>query len=252
MQHYANKKSKPDFRFFNYKEKKIFHAISGDSLKPLLILIHGSPGAWYGYMNMIDDSLIQANFRVIALDRLGYFKSRNNGAEVSVEEQANSIMTLIQHYNKPNRPYYLFGRSYGAPIGAFIAAHDNSHVAHLYMVSPAMDPSTERFFWFSRLGKWRLIRFFLPKALNSATDEKYAHVAEMQKLNAILPTITCSTTVITGTADWIADTTNFDYCKRELIQAKTRYIKLRNVGHLVNYERPLFIQQLILGDILQK
>jgi pimeloyl-ACP methyl ester carboxylesterase len=248
--HYAGKSVKPEFKIFNYKGLSLFHAIVGDSTKPLLVLIHGSPGAWYGYLNMLDDSALQSHFRIISLDRLGYFKSRNKGtrSHLELETQAASIEALIKHYNPQQKPYYLFGRSYGAPIAAFIAAHHNEAIAHLYMISPAMDPKTEKFFWFSPLGKWWVMRWFLPKALNTATDEKYGHVKEMEKLNPILPTLTCSTTVMTGTADWIADTSNFDYCKKELINAKTRFIKLNGVGHLINYERPDLIRSLLIED----
>jgi pimeloyl-ACP methyl ester carboxylesterase len=246
--HYADKKVKPEFRYFKYGDKQIFHAVVGDPEKPLLVFIHGSPGAWYGYMNLIDDSTLQANFYMIAMDRLGYFKSRNGKAFVNVEDQASSIDSLIHFYNKSHSPYILFGRSYGAPIAAAIAAHHSNLVKHLYMISPAMDPSTEKFFWFSRLGKWKIVRAFLPKALNTATDEKYSHINEMKALQPKLQYITCSTTVLTGSMDWIVDTSNYDYCKRELISADAIFVKLKNVGHLITYEKPDYIKKMLLDD----
>jgi pimeloyl-ACP methyl ester carboxylesterase len=247
-EHYADKKVKPEFRYFQYGDKQIFHAIAGNPQKPLLVFIHGSPGAWYGYMNLMDDSTLQANFYMIAMDRLGYFKSRNGKAFVNVEEQARSIDSLIHFYNKDQAPYILFGRSYGAPIAAVIAANHSKQVQHLYMISPAMDPSTEKFFWFSRLGKWKIVRVFLPKALNAATDEKYAHIQEMKTLQPKLQYITCSTTVLTGSSDWIVDTTNFEYCKKELVAADAVFIKLKNVGHLITYEKPDYIKKMLLED----
>jgi pimeloyl-ACP methyl ester carboxylesterase len=246
--HYANQPVKPTFKYFSFKGKQLFYAASGNPDKPLLVLIHGSPGAWYGYMNLLDDSVLQAHFYMVAMDRLGYFKSRNKRSFVSINEQAESIDSLIQALNVKQQAYFLFGRSYGAPIASVIASNRNEQVKHLYLISPAMDPKTEKFFWFSRLGKWWIVRIFLPKALNTATDEKYAHAAELIKTQAVLPSVTCSTTVMTGTADWIVDTTNFDYCKRELIRAKARFIKLNGVGHLITYERPDLIKSMLLDD----
>jgi pimeloyl-ACP methyl ester carboxylesterase len=247
-EHYADKKAKPEFKYFQYRDKKLFHAVAGNPQKPLLVFIHGSPGAWYGYMNLMDDSTLQANFYMIAMDRLSYFKSRNGKSYVNAEEQAGSIDSLIQFYNKDNAPYILFGRSYGAPIAAVIAANHSHKVKHLYMISPAMDPSTEKFFWFSRIGKWKIVRVFLPKALNTATDEKYAHINELLSLQPKLKSITCSTTVLTGSADWIVDTSNFEYCKRELVSADALFIKLKNVGHLITYEKPDYIKKMLLDD----
>jgi pimeloyl-ACP methyl ester carboxylesterase len=247
-EHYADKNTRPEFKYFQYGDKKIFHAVTGNPLKPLLVFIHGSPGAWYGYMNLMDDSTLQANFHMLAMDRLGYFKSRNGKAFLNVEEQANSIDSLIHFYNKENAPYILFGRSYGAPIAASIAAQNSPQVKHLYLISPAMDPSTEKFFWFSKIGKWKIIRMFLPKALNTATDEKYAHINEMKVLQSKLTKIECSTTVLTGSKDWIVDTSNFEYCKRELNSANALFIKLKNVGHLITYEKPDYIKKMLLSD----
>ncbi len=247
--HYANQPVKPNFKYFSFKGKQLFYATSGNPDKPLLVLIHGSPGAWYGYMNLLDDSVLQTHFYMVAMDRLGYFKSRNKRSFVSINEQAESIDSLIQTLNVKQQAYFLLGRSYGAPIASVIASTRNEQVKHLYLISPAMDPKTEKFFWFSRLGKWWLVRLFLPKALNTATDEKYAHAKELEALKPILPEVRCSTTVLTGTADWIVDTTNFDYCKREFIHAKARFIKLNGVGHLITYERPDLIKSMLLDEV---
>jgi pimeloyl-ACP methyl ester carboxylesterase len=247
-QHYANKQLKPEFSYTDTDGKKIFHAVSGDSSKPLLVLIHGTPGAWYGYMNMIDDSVLSSHFRILAMDRLGYFKSRNGKSYVKVADQVEVIEALITKFKGPHKQYYLLGRSYGAPIAAAIAARNSESIAHLYMISPAMDPTTERFFWFSPLGKWFIFRWFLPKAINTATDEKYAHIHEMKQLQAVYPQIKCSTTVMTGSKDWIVDTTNFEYCQKVLVNAPAKFIKLPNNGHLITYESPQMMREILIGN----
>lgn len=67
--HYKNKQTKPKLKYLNYKSYHIYHAIVGDSTKPLLIYVHGAPGAWYSSMRLLDDTLLQQNFRMIAVDR---------------------------------------------------------------------------------------------------------------------------------------------------------------------------------------
>ncbi len=73
--HYKNRHIKPVMKYLSYKDYHILHAIVGDTSKPLLLFIHGSPGAWYSYMKLMDDSALLANYRMIAVDCMGFDKS---------------------------------------------------------------------------------------------------------------------------------------------------------------------------------
>lgn len=85
-EHYYNKKIKPTYHQVSFLGKSIHYAkISRNDSLPLLIFIHGAPGAWYGYLNLMDDSLLQEHFSMIALDRLGDGKSNLGHAELSTQ-----------------------------------------------------------------------------------------------------------------------------------------------------------------------
>ncbi len=47
--YYVKSSSKPSFAYTNTSKNEIFYAYSADSTKPILLLIHGAPGAWFGY-----------------------------------------------------------------------------------------------------------------------------------------------------------------------------------------------------------
>ncbi len=194
----------------------------------------------------MDDSLLQTKFKLIAIDRIGYGKSNYGKAELSTQLQALSIKHIIELENKTKKQVVLLGRSYGAPIAAWLAINYPQLVKQLLMVSPVLDPNKEKFFWFSKLGKTKVVQLFLPKMLNVATKEKYAHEKQMQLMLPKWKNLFVETTVITGAMDRLADTANFSFAKKKLINCSANFYLLQNTGHLVTYEKPEFVKGLLL------
>jgi hypothetical protein len=95
--YYTTHKPKPQFFSYDTLGQKIFYAFANakaDSL-PLLILTHGAPGAWYGYLEYLEDSFLLKHFRIISVDRPGYGKSSKKSPVVSIEEQAKLLSPLL-------------------------------------------------------------------------------------------------------------------------------------------------------------
>src|SRR4028118_1143260 len=93
--YYAQKPVKPTFFTIQNDSVKLFCATTGSDTLPPLLLVHGAPGAWYGSRIMLDDTILQAHFHIIAMDRLGYNKSRfrnKKKAVTSIDLQATAIM----------------------------------------------------------------------------------------------------------------------------------------------------------------
>ena len=245
--HYENKNIKPGYHDAKFLGSTLHYAkICKNDTLPLLIFIHGAPGAWYGYMNLKDDTILQKHYTMIAIDRIGYGKSNYGHAELSTQMQALSILQIIEAENKTHKKVRLLGRSYGSPIAAWLAIRYPQLIECLYMVSPVIDPNAEKFYWFSSIGKWHPMQWLLPDFLNVATKEKYAHVSEMKKMKGQWKNLFVPTYVVVGENDHIADTANYSYAKQKLKSAPAYFYKLKNTGHLVTYEQPGFIRQLLL------
>ena len=140
----------------------------------------------------------------------------------------------------------LLGRSYGAPIAAWLSINYPQQIEKLLMVSPVIDPQKEKFYWFSGIAKWKPIQWMLPKMLNVATKEKYTHQNEMELMLPKWNKLYIPTCVITGENDRIADTSNFGFAKCHLNNCESFFYKLKNTGHLVTYEQPEIIRNLLL------
>ena len=116
-------------------------------------------------------------------------------------------------------------------------------IEKIILLSPAIDPETEKFWWFSKLGKVFLVRWFLPERMNTATDEKYAHVKELKILKNDWKNIQSDVTVMAGGKDWIVDTTNFSFAKKMLIGKNAKFIFIPESGHLISSSRPDLVKK---------
>eukprot|EP01136_Pigoraptor_vietnamica_P014203 Opistho-1_new@56133 len=95
--YYIEHPPKPQFSYLNFAGKKYFYASAGDSTKPMLFLIHGAPGAWFGYKEFLSDSLLLKKYQIVVPDRAGYNKSGKT--VTSIEEQAKILYEIIKHKN---------------------------------------------------------------------------------------------------------------------------------------------------------
>lgn len=245
--YYADKPVKPVYKTINFLTRHIHYAvISKNDTLPLLMFIHGAPGAWYGYLNMMSDSSLQQKFKMVSVDRLGYGKSDYGKTELSTQLQALAIKKVIDEENHSHKKVYILGRSYGAPIAAWIAINYPQQVEKLFMISPVIDPDKEKFYWFSNIGKWPIVQFTLPRFLNVATAEKFSHSAQMRLMLPEWKKLFVDSYIIVGENDNIADTANFSFAKKYIINANATFLKVKGAGHLVTRDNPQLIENLLL------
>jgi len=236
--HYANRPTKPQLKYINYKNFHVHHAVVGDSTKPLLLIIHGAPGAWYSSMKLLDDSNMQKNFRMVSVDRVGFGKSNYGVSEPSLQAHVRYIEKIVKEYNKDGK-IFLMGSSYGAPIAASFAMQHPNLVEELYLISPVIDPSKEKLFWFSYVGKLAFVSMMIPEYLNVAGDEKFAHCRQLRRLKPHWGEITCKTYVFMGEKDNLASLGNLDFARKKLVNAKDpEFYLLPNTSHTIIYQRP--------------
>jgi len=248
-EHYQNIQQKPIYFTIENDSSKLHLASFGSPFAQPIIFIHGAPGSWDGYLNLLDDTLLQKDFHLISVDRPGYGKSQKNLKKkiYTLEEQAKSIILSLK-INHSNKPAIIVGRSYGVPVAVKMAAMYPDKIAKCILLSPAIDPSTEKFWWFSGFGKIFLVRWFLPKRMNTATDEKYSHVTELKKLLPDWQKINSKVSVLMGGKDWVIDSSNFQFAKKMLKGKNARFIYIPDSGHLISKSRPDLVKQEIYSE----
>lgn len=242
LEYYAKNPPMPQFAYTDTLNRKIYYAHTDNSDKPLLLLIHGAPGAWFGYKEFFHDSLLLKKFQIIAPNRAGYNNSGEK--ELSITQQAILLKPLLSQKKYPQ--IIVLGRSYGAAIAAKLAADYPNLVDKLVLVAPACDPAKEKFWWFSKPVNSKFVRFFLPKYVNRASDEKFAHQDELRKLLPDWQKIKCPVTILQGGKDWIIDPSNGHFVDSVLTNAPKKFIYLPENGHLITSERYELVREILL------
>lgn len=228
-------KSTPtNYHFIEDGDLRLHYISKGNKNNPPLLLIHGAPGTLKDYNNLLVDKVLQENYHVIAVDRLGYGLSKKNRHRVlhSINMQAKGIVKALES-NTSGKKAVVMGRSYGAPIAAKIAAEFPELVKKVILVSPVIDPEKEKYFWFAYAAKHWLVKQFLNEDTNLATDEKFAHARELRKLAKDWSKINAEVTVFQGGEDWIADVGNLQFAKDHLTTSHAKFVFLPKAGHMI-------------------
>lgn len=246
--HFAQQTFRPNYHQIDTLGRKLAYAHIGYDSLPLVVFVHGAPGSWYGYLNLMSDSMLQQHFQMISIDRPGYGASDYGYPLTRLKDQALMLQALLQRY-KAHRPILLVGRSYGSPVVAQLAADYPELVDGCLLLAPALDPKKEKFWWFSPLGLLDGVRNLLPNALNVATDEKYSHRRELRQLAKDLSKIQTPTTVVQGGKDKLVHPDNLHYAGKKMSEAPIELIFLPDDNHHISHNRPELVKQLLFKHL---
>ncbi len=247
-EYYRDKPVKPNFFTIRNDSVQLFCATTGADTLPPLLMIHGAPGAWYGSRNFLDDPLLQQHYHIIAVDRLGYNKSRFRGkrrAVTSITTQAIAIHEALR-LNRSFKTGVVMGSSYGAPIAAKMVVLYPTAFHQLIMLAPAIDPDKEKFWWFHPYVRGGPMTWFLPRFINHATEEKFAHVEELKKLLPDWGKINIPVVTVQGGSDDIVDPANLDFAKKLLRGKNAEFIYIPDAGHLIRWRNAGMVRSLLL------
>jgi pimeloyl-ACP methyl ester carboxylesterase len=181
---------------------------------------------------------------MIAVDRPGYGKSKvNNTVLPDIEKQAEIISAVIPKNEK--QKVIVAGRSYGAPVAAMMAQQQSNIVSGVLLISPAADPEHEKFWWFSKPVYYPPLRWLFPNAVNTASDEKFLHRNQLNKILLKWEKITQPSIILQGDKDFIIHKNNVCFLDSLMISSPREYQILENTGHLITKERPEIVKECI-------
>lgn len=239
-----------NFHLYDDDSFRLHYVTVGSKYNQPILFIHGAPDNWTAYENFLGDKALQNDFQMISVDRLGYGSSKKGKPKLaSIDEQASLIVKALES-NQSGKKAIIIGRSYGAPIAAKITAQNPDLVEKLLLISPVINPEKEKYFWFAYAAKHWVVSQFLPSDFNIATKEKFAHAAELRKMEKDWENIETDVTVFQGGEDWISDIANFDYAKRKLkrLEKKERshFVFLPKAGHSISETHAEVVKKAIL------
>ncbi len=230
--------------------RRIHYGETGPVDGPLVILIHGTPGEWQDFYDVMKRPELADHVRLVAVDRLGWGGSTAGGLEPSMQAQAAAIAAVVRAH-PDNRPVILVGHSLGGAVAPRVAMDFPQLVDGLVLVAPSIDPGLEETTWYQALARFPLVTWAIPKPLTRSDKELVPFKAELEKMLPLWDTIHCPVIVLQGTEDELVPPAEAGFAERELTNAPTTIARIPHQGHLIPWQRPELITKAVL-DLLEK
>jgi pimeloyl-ACP methyl ester carboxylesterase len=234
---------------YNVEGKEIHYVTSGDTSKPAVLFVHGSPGSLSAFINYLADSALVPNAFLITTDRPGFGYSNFGVGEPSLKKQAEILKPLLEKY-KDHRPLILVGHSLGGPLIAKMSMEFPNLIDGLIIVAGSIDPDLEpNETWFRAPLATPFLSWILPASFRASNDEIYQLKPQLQEMIPYWKNITCPVIVIHGTADDLVPYGNVAFAKKMLINAPTEFVTKDGMNHFVPWSNPELIRAAILKMI---
>ena len=250
---FAEKKLNVNIKRKQYHSKYIRYiestAIPQDSIAPILLLIHGSPGSGSDFSNILMDKELRKTSKIISLDRLGYGYSNYGKSEVSIEGQVKIILKILEEYNFEK--IVVLGWSYGGPIAIVLATEIKDRISGVIMIGPAIARTREKYTSLARIGSWVPFRWIISGAMKVASYEKINHQEELKKIEPIWREINFPVVHFHGDKDNIVPyKPNIQYSKKMIPKKYLTTISIPKGGHFIHLRQYDKVKKEILRLLL--
>ncbi|MBK9014315.1 MAG: alpha/beta hydrolase [Saprospiraceae bacterium] len=249
---YLLEKGQSNVTFGTYETdgRTIHYTRSGTEGLPLVLMVHGSPGASDAMLDYLADTSFTRQALVVSVDRPGFGYSDFGKTERSLKKQAQQLRPLLEKYRKGSGKAILVGHSYGGPLIARMAMDSPELVDGLVMVAGSIDPQLEPAYWWSRPLDWWILRWMLPGAFRVSNQEILPLKKELEDMLPFWADISCPVTVVQGTKDRLVSAANADFAKKMLPNSRRLKIEmLEGEDHFIMWTKEKMIAEKILDVI---
>lgn len=222
-------------------------AVSRADTLPLVVLVHGSPGAADAYLTYLSDTALSRSVRMVALDRPGFgYTSGFGKPEPSQAAQAAAVLAVVDQL-APDQRVLLVGHSLGGPVVCRFAMDYPERTAGLVLVASSIDPTQERHPWWQAAVDAPPLRWLTPKPLWTSNAEIIPLEQELQKMLPMWPRITCPVRVLHAVNDRLVPVANAEFARRMLTNCPDLKVEILPTGdHFILWSRQDVVRKAIL------
>jgi pimeloyl-ACP methyl ester carboxylesterase len=234
--YFKDKETKGVLKQYDLDKRRLIYLITGDSTKPLVVFVHGSPGSLSAFIDFMADTVLLKHAQLITVDRPGFGASNFGYAEPSLIKQV-ALLEPILRERKKNRPIILVGHSLGGPFIARMAIDYPELVDGLIMVAPSIDPELEPYEWFRGPMATPFIKWLLPRSIRASNDEIYQLKPQLEDMLPLWKKITVPTIVIQGAKDSLVDPENAEFARKMMVNAPVKLVMIEG-DHFIPWSAP--------------
>lgn len=237
---------------FQASKYNMHYVQAGDTTKPVVIFVHGSPGSLSAFIDFLGDTSLINHALVITTDRPGFGYSNFGIAEPSLQKQASSLKPILEKFNK-NKRVILVGHSLGGPVIARMAMDYPEWVDGLIFVAASIDPALEpNELWFRAPLATPFLSWILPRSFRASNDEIYQLKPQLENMLPLWKKIHCPVIVLQGEKDTLVPAGNAEFAKKMLVNAPIETQMYPELNHFIPWNNPQIIKQAVLKLIQEQ
>jgi len=239
-----NSSTKVKSQYLRTSQHTIRYITIGNSSKPPLLLLHGSPSSLAGWKQLLLDTSFTNNYYLIAIDRPGYGYSNFGNIENNIATQAQLVNTVLDSISLKNK-ITILGSSYGGPVAAAAVMQHPNRFEKLLLLSASVKPDAEKVYFISYFMAAPIIKYLFPAIFSMASIEKLGHSTQLKSLTE-WQKINCSVVIIHGDKDNLIYYENALYAQQQLKNASSLItVTLHNKGHALIFTEPAFLKKIL-------
>jgi len=216
----------------------------GDSGLPKALLIHGSPGHWSDWINVLIDNKLLSEMCLIVMDRPGYGKTDMPPSR-ELSEQASVATSVMSYYCDDFECYTVAGHSYGGGVvEQILLDHPNTTAKGVY-VAGTLSPEHQPRKWYNYLASMALIKWMVPDIMQSSNLEMMHLQEDLSKNKSRIGAIQQPIVFIQGTEDVLVPYETVDYYKTLKSDGIT-YVIVEGMNHFIPWTNPELIVDALL------
>jgi len=225
------------FNLLKTQDFDIHYAYAGETDKPGVLFIHGTPGGWAAFEVYLQNEVLQRDYFMVSVDRLGWGKSGGKAKKLRdyFEDQAKSIASVMQQY--PDKRWILVGHSLGASIAPKVALTSSDSVIGALLLAGSLNPKLGKPRWYNYLANNKLAKWMLPMNLGYSNNEIMAMRRELKKMNQQIldAKIDSKLIVMQGMKDNLVSPRNPQFVKQNWSDSFTEIsiLELPDAGHFL-------------------
>jgi len=235
----------PKTKFISYQDSLLIRVLTiGDSAKPALLLIHGSPGDWSAWENIIYNDSVRAAFYILAVDRAGYGET-TVPALANLRDQSEVVWQVLEDEGITNN-VTLAGHSYGGAVVEQLLIDHATAFSLAVMVAPTLSPELMQPKWYNKVARWKLVNSIISRNLKASNIEMLGLPASLNENESAVSSIQIPIVYIQGMKDVLVDYETVDYFQN-LKPDGVKYIIIEDMNHFTPWSDPYLINDAILG-----
>lgn len=204
---------------YEYGDRPMRYFELGDDRKPLIVFVHGAPSSSAFWEDLLVDSSLLKNAKLLAVDRPGYGFSGYGRPEISVRKQAEAIAPILREKRKQHDQIIIHGSSYGGTVTARLAMDYPELIDGVLLQSASVAPEKEKTYWISYPTSHWALKWLVPGAFRVANAEKLSHADQLRAMAKHWKNIRSAVIVAHGTADGLIYPDNACYAESQLSNA---------------------------------